>query len=49
MTPRLRHVFEETAYWAPSLETTASGRTAFNFTLARQSDDLEAARCRLDP
>jgi CD109 antigen len=33
MTPRLRHVFEETAYWAPSLETTASGRTAFNFTL----------------
>ncbi|MFY9852613.1 MAG: alpha-2-macroglobulin family protein [Terracidiphilus sp.] len=33
MTPRLRHVFEETAYWAPSLETTSSGRTAFNFTL----------------
>jgi hypothetical protein len=33
MTPRLRHVFEETAYWAPSLETTTSGRTAFNFTL----------------
>jgi hypothetical protein len=33
MTPRLRHVFEETAYWAPSLGTTSSGRTAFNFTL----------------
>ena len=33
MTPRLRHVFAETAYWAPSLETTTSGRTAFNFTL----------------
>ncbi len=33
MTPRLRHVFAETAYWAPSLETTPSGRTAFNFTL----------------
>ena len=33
MTPRLRHVFEETAYWAPSLETTPSGRTAFNFAL----------------
>jgi CD109 antigen len=33
MTPRLRHVFAETAYWVPSLETTSSGRTAFNFTL----------------
>jgi A-macroglobulin TED domain/Alpha-2-macroglobulin family/Carboxypeptidase regulatory-like domain/A-macroglobulin receptor binding domain len=33
MTPRLRHVFTETVYWAPSLETTPSGRTAFNFTL----------------
>jgi hypothetical protein len=33
MTPRLRHLFEETAYWAPSLETNPSGRTAFNFTL----------------
>ncbi len=33
MTPRLRHVFVETAYWAPSLETTSSGRTAFDFTL----------------
>jgi len=33
MTPRLRHVFAETAYWAPSLETTSSGHTAFNFTL----------------
>jgi A-macroglobulin TED domain/Alpha-2-macroglobulin family/Carboxypeptidase regulatory-like domain len=33
MTPRLRHVFAETAYWAPSLKTTSSGHTAFNFTL----------------
>jgi CD109 antigen len=33
MTPRLRHVFAETAYWAPSIETTATGRAAFNFTL----------------
>lgn len=33
MTPRLRHVFEETAYWAPSLETNASGRASFNFVL----------------
>ena len=33
MTPRLRHVFEETAYWAPSLETNNAGHTAFNFTL----------------
>jgi hypothetical protein len=33
MTPRLRHIFEETAYWAPSLETTSSGRVALNFTL----------------
>ncbi|MBS1805625.1 MAG: carboxypeptidase regulatory-like domain-containing protein [Acidobacteria bacterium] len=33
MTPRLRHVFEETAYWAPSLETTASGRTGVSFAL----------------
>jgi hypothetical protein len=33
MTPRLRHVFAETAYWAPSLETNAAGRAALRFTL----------------
>lgn len=33
MTPRLRQVFEETAYWAPSLETNSTGRAALNFTL----------------
>jgi hypothetical protein len=33
MTPRLRHVFEETAYWAPSLETDKAGRANFSFTL----------------
>lgn len=33
LTPRVRHVFEETAYWAPSLETDASGRAAFHFTV----------------
>jgi hypothetical protein len=32
-TPRLRHVFDETAYWAPSLETGAGGRTNLNFHL----------------
>jgi hypothetical protein len=32
-TPRLRHVFEETAYWAPSLETTANGRASLHFKL----------------
>ena len=32
-TPRLRHVFEETAYWAPSLETGANGRTSLHFKL----------------
>ena len=32
-TPRLRHVFEETAYWAPSLETAANGRASLHFTL----------------
>jgi len=32
-TPRLRHVFEETAYWAPSLETSANGRAALRFNL----------------
>jgi hypothetical protein len=32
-TPRLRHVFEETAYWQPSLATDDSGRAAFNFHL----------------
>lgn len=33
MTPRLRHVFDETAYWAPSLETSAAGRATLKFTL----------------
>ena len=33
MTPRLRQVFEETAYWVPSLETNAAGRAALQFTL----------------
>ncbi len=33
MTPRLRHVFAETAYWAPSLETTSSGHAALSFAL----------------
>jgi len=33
MTPRLRHVFEETAYWSPSLETDKAGRARFTFTL----------------
>jgi CD109 antigen len=32
-TPRLRHVFEETAYWAPSLETTVNGRASLYFKL----------------
>ncbi|MGD0860180.1 MAG: alpha-2-macroglobulin family protein [Terracidiphilus sp.] len=32
-TPRLRNVFEETAYWAPSLETDASGRASIHFRL----------------
>ncbi|MGD0903766.1 MAG: alpha-2-macroglobulin family protein, partial [Terracidiphilus sp.] len=32
-TPRLRHVFEETAYWAPSLETDVSGRASIHFRL----------------
>ena len=32
-TPRLRHVFEETAYWAPSLETDATGRASIHFRL----------------
>ena len=32
-TPRLRHVFEETAYWAPSLETNANGHASLHFTL----------------
>ncbi len=32
-TPRLRHVFEETAYWTPSLETDASGRASIHFRL----------------
>jgi uncharacterized protein YfaS (alpha-2-macroglobulin family) len=32
-TPRLRHVFEETAFWAPSLETSASGRASLHFAL----------------
>jgi hypothetical protein len=33
ITPRLRHVFEETAYWTPSLETDAKGHAALKFTL----------------
>ena len=33
MTPRLRHVFAETAYWAPSLETNATGHATLHFTL----------------
>jgi Alpha-2-macroglobulin family/A-macroglobulin TED domain/MG2 domain/Carboxypeptidase regulatory-like domain/A-macroglobulin receptor binding domain len=32
-TPRLRHVFEETAFWSPSLETTANGRASLHFNL----------------
>ncbi len=32
-TPRLRHVFEETAYWAPSLETNATGHATLHFRL----------------
>jgi len=32
-TPRLRHVFEETAFWAPSLETDAGGRASLHFNL----------------
>jgi hypothetical protein len=32
-TPRLRHVFEETAYWAPSLETDTTGKAALRFRL----------------
>jgi hypothetical protein len=31
MTPRLRHVFEETAYLAPSLETDKAGRAGHLF------------------
>ena len=33
MTPRLRHVFAETAYWAPSLETNTAGRATLHFAL----------------
>jgi hypothetical protein len=32
-TPRLRHVFEETAFWAPSIETAPNGRAALHFNL----------------
>ena len=32
-TPRLRHVFDETAYWAPSLETNPNGRANLDFHL----------------
>jgi CD109 antigen len=32
-TPRLRHVFEETAFWAPSIETSANGRASLHFNL----------------
>ncbi len=33
MTPRLRHVFEETAFWSPVLETNNAGHAAVSFTL----------------
>lgn len=32
-TPRLRHVFDETAYWAPSLLTSGAGRANLSFQL----------------
>jgi hypothetical protein len=32
-TPRLRHVFEETAYWSPSLATDAHGHANIHFQL----------------
>jgi hypothetical protein len=32
-TPRLRRIFEETAYWAPSLETGLNGRAKLHVTL----------------
>jgi len=32
-TPRLRHLFNETAYWAPSLETSPNGRASLDFHL----------------
>jgi hypothetical protein len=32
-TPRIRHVFEETAYWQPSLETDSTGHALFSFRL----------------
>ena len=32
-TPRLRHVFDETAYWAPALETGPNGRANLDFHL----------------
>jgi hypothetical protein len=32
-TPRLRHVFEETAFWTPSLETDAQGHASLHFRL----------------
>jgi hypothetical protein len=32
-TPRLRHVFEETAFWAPSLETTSGGHAGIRFRM----------------
>src|SRR6185437_7918185 len=32
-TPRLRHVFEETAFWAPSIETAPNGRASIQFHL----------------
>jgi hypothetical protein len=32
-TPRLRHIFVETAFWAPSIETSPNGRAGFHFGL----------------
>ncbi|HWY67559.1 MAG TPA: alpha-2-macroglobulin family protein [Terriglobales bacterium] len=32
-TPRLRHDFQETAYWAPALATNSSGRAQLHFKL----------------
>jgi hypothetical protein len=50
MTPRLRHVFEETAYWTPSLETDNAGRAHFNFILpdSMTTWKLHAAGSTLD-
>jgi Large extracellular alpha-helical protein len=32
-TPRVRQVFEETAFWEPSLETDSAGRAVLHFTM----------------